>query len=232
MRLKDIPFVHQLGLKVKHGYWMKKTRKQVKLYLQGEGEKKLQLGAGQNKLSNWFNTDYFPRPDIFFLDVTKKIPAPANSFDYVFSEHHIEHIHYNDAKFMVSEILRVLKPGGVFRVCTPSLNAYLKSYFEEEPLNNPFVTQTLNDWIKSGFYNARNYAPTGKEENVAFFINDIFLNYDHKFIFDDKTLGELLLNAGFSRAATSVAGASAISAFQKIEAHPSNHYTLVVEGVK
>jgi predicted SAM-dependent methyltransferase len=232
MKLKNIPFIYELGLKVKHSYWMVKTRKEVEKYLQTPGEKKMQLGAGQNKLDKWLNTDYFPRNEIFFLDATSKIPAPSNSFDYVFSEHHIEHIHYKDAKFMASEICRILKPGGVFRVCTPDLKVYLNAYSAPDPMKNQYVQETLEDWIKSGFYNAKNYIPSDNEANVSFFINDIFLNYEHKFIYDSQTLEKLLINTGFSKAQQSIAGKSSYEVFQNIEAHAPTVYTLVVEGIK
>jgi predicted SAM-dependent methyltransferase len=212
MKLKDIPFVHELGLKIKHSYLRANTKKNIENYLQSPGEKKMQLGAGQNKLDTWFNTDYFPRNEIFFLDATSKIPAPSNSFDYIFSEHHIEHIHYKDAKFMVSEILRVLKPGGVFRVCTPDLKTYLNAYSAVNPMEDRFVNETIEDWIKSGFYNAK--------------------KYEHKFIYDTQTLEKLLINAGFSKAQQSTAGKSAYEVFQNIEAHAPTIYTLAVEGIK
>ncbi|MDQ7947327.1 MAG: methyltransferase domain-containing protein [Pedobacter sp.] len=211
---------------------MERTKKHISAYLRSHKEAKIQLGAGQNKLEGWFNTDYFPRHEIYFLNSTKAIPAPANSFDYAFSEHHIEHIHLNDAKFLAKEIHRILKPGGVFRVCTPNLLTYLEAYFEKDPMNNPYVSDTINDWIKGGFYNAKNYAPAENEESVAFFVNDIFLNYDHKFIFDGQTLSQMLLNAGFSSTRLCQANESSIVALSGIEAHVPSKYTLVVEAVK
>lgn len=232
MNLKNIPIVRNLAIRIRHRYWASQTLQNLAAYLKNTSTKKLQLGAGQNLLADWFNTDYFPRKDIFFLDATKKIPVADNSFDYVFSEHHIEHIHYNEAKFMAYEIRRILKPGGIFRVCTPDLTHYLKSYFEPNALNDPFINDILNNWIKNGFYNAKNYIPKPGQENVTFFINDIFLNYDHKFIYDSHTLSELLLDAGFSSVQQLNASVSANENLNGIEAHPPSPYTLVVEATK
>lgn len=232
MSLKNIPIIRNLAIRTRHSYWANKTHRNLVAYLKTNGDKKLQLGAGQNILAGWFNTDYFPRKNIFFLDATKKIPAPENSFDYVFSEHHIEHIHYKEAVSMAKEIFRILKPGGIFRVCTPDLNTYLKSYFEPNPLNNLFISGILNNWIKNGFYNAKNYIPKDGQENIAFFINDIFLNYDHKFIYDNNTLSALLLDSGFSSVQQLSASASTNKNLNSIEAHPPSPFTLAVEATK
>ncbi|KQC02426.1 methyltransferase domain-containing protein [Pedobacter sp. Hv1] len=234
MFLKKIPIVYSFGLKIKHYYLSRKTNTQIEHYLQSADIKKIQLGAGQNNLSGWLNTDYFPRNGIYFLDVTKKLPIPSDSFNFIFSEHHIEHIHYKDAKLMISEIYRILKPGGVFRVCTPNLTAYLKSYFEDSPIETPYIKEIINDWIKLGFYNAKNYIPENNEENVSFFVNDIFLNYDHKFIYDYKTLAALLTNAGFTKIVQTNATESEFEELNNIEAHKglSKPYTLAIEATR
>jgi methyltransferase family protein len=43
------------------------------------------------------------REDILHLDATKPFGLPDNSFDFVFSEHMIEHISYIDAMSMLRE---------------------------------------------------------------------------------------------------------------------------------
>ena len=59
---------------------------------------KLHLGCGRNLLDGWINTDFniakFRGSD--FLDVTEKFPYDDNSVDYIFSEHMIEHISYQN----------------------------------------------------------------------------------------------------------------------------------------
>lgn len=232
LKIKDFPVIYRLGLKMKHIFWKKTTKKHLNRYLKSDGEKKLHLGAGQNKLAGWFNTDYFPRKEIFFLDVTKPFLVPINSFDYVFSEHHIEHIHYKNAKCMALQVFKMLKPGGIFKVCTPDLETYLKTYIDENSMHAPFVNDITENWIKTGFYNAKNYMPMNGEANIAFFINDIFLNYDHKFIYDFKTLQKLLLLVGFSTVKQMNSSKSVDKALNNIEAHSPSPFTLTVEATK
>src|SRR5688500_20185435 len=62
-------------------------------YLAKHRVHKLHIGAGDGALAGWLNTDIDPgADDIFFLDVTKPFPFAGNMFDYVYSEHMIEHI--------------------------------------------------------------------------------------------------------------------------------------------
>ena len=80
-------------------------------------------------MSGWLNSDIEPKlKDILYLDATQDFPIEDNSFDYIFSEHMIEHITYNDAKRMISECFRILKPGGVIRISTPDLSFLVDLY--------------------------------------------------------------------------------------------------------
>src|SRR3989344_4506916 len=82
-------------------------------YLSTNEIKKLHLGAGGNILEGWCNTDIYPdMKKGVFLDVTKKFPFSDNTFDYVFTEHTMEHIELRQGIRMLKECLRVLKPGG------------------------------------------------------------------------------------------------------------------------
>jgi predicted SAM-dependent methyltransferase len=44
-------------------------------------------------MSSWLNTDLLPiNRDVVYLDATRRLPFRNDQFDYVFSEHTIEHI--------------------------------------------------------------------------------------------------------------------------------------------
>ncbi|MES2062127.1 MAG: hypothetical protein V4456_09425 [Bacteroidota bacterium] len=215
-RLKKIPLLYTAALYYKHSLLAKKTKKAFLGYLTNSAAPKLQLGAGANELSGWFNTDYFNRPAIHFLDVTKKLPFPANTFACIFTEHQIEHIKYSDALFMLTESFRTLQPGGVIKVITPNLQKYV-SYYTEGKLSSELIKTHVNNWIYSGFYNAINYVPVD-EYYDAHFINDIFFNYGHCFIYDEHALISLLKKAGFININT---GQSNYPEFENINSHNS-----------
>jgi predicted SAM-dependent methyltransferase len=234
MNIKEIPFIYKLGLKIKHYNLLSITKRKLKAYLSEATIKGLQIGSGQNYLKGWFNTDYFQRDRIYFLDATKQMPFPSSSFQYVFSEHHIEHIHYNDAKLMLKEIYRILKKDGVVRICTPNLSKYINAYVSTENDKDPYIDDIMNNWIMKGFHNAKNYTPNKGEENITFFVNDIFYNYEHKFIYDKTTLINLLKTAGFSKVYVCEPTISDYSQLNGIESHKgiTIPFTLAVEAIK
>jgi predicted SAM-dependent methyltransferase len=71
--------------------------------------------------------------NVHYLDVSKRFSFQDNSVEAVFSSHLIEHLSCDVARHMLSESLRVLKPGGVCRVVAPSLSWALSLYDEEHP---------------------------------------------------------------------------------------------------
>jgi len=76
---------------------------------------KINLGCGTNKLDGWRNHD----ADV---DITKRLPFDDASVDAILAEHCVEHIDYYSALRFFAECKRVLKPGGVLRVCVPDID--------------------------------------------------------------------------------------------------------------
>jgi len=231
--INEFPFLRRLLRSIRHRLWVNRTKANLKTYLSTNSCPKLQLGAGANLLPGWFNTDYFPRPNIFFVDVTKPFPIPSDSFNFIFTEHHIEHISYKHAVFMLKESFRILKPGGIIKVATPDLTKSLASYFNDDIYQEEFKDHSKN-YIYSGFYNAVNYVPVD-DYFKAHEINDMFYNYEHKFIYDFESLKRVLENAGFTNVKDCALEASTHSDLLDIEAHNSDfdkYFTLSVEATK
>ncbi|RKY33210.1 MAG: hypothetical protein DRP74_00730 [Candidatus Omnitrophota bacterium] len=78
---------------------------------------KLNLGCGDNKLPGFVNIDITGHPDLYW-DLEHGIPFPNDSVDYVLAKHSLEHL--SNHFFIMSEIWRVLKPGGIFEFEFPS----------------------------------------------------------------------------------------------------------------
>jgi SAM-dependent methyltransferase len=79
----------------------------------------LNLGAGTTRLHpDMINVDFvaFPHIDIV-ADFSDPLPIRSESVDAVVSISVLEHL--EKAAFVVSEVARILKPGGVFYVATP-----------------------------------------------------------------------------------------------------------------
>ena len=56
------------------------------------------------------------------------IRLPDESCDFVFCSHVFEHIPHSRLPLVVSEVNRVLKPGGIFRMLTPNLEVLAKAF--------------------------------------------------------------------------------------------------------
>jgi len=75
----------------------------------------VQFGCGGNRLDGFHNHDSE-------VDITKRLPYDDNSVDFVFIEHCVEHISGPQVLGFFEEVYRILKHGGVFRLCIPVLD--------------------------------------------------------------------------------------------------------------
>ena len=155
---------------------------------------KLQLGCGLNLLPGWINTDSQPVATADYLDFMRPFPFAADAFDAVFCEHTIEHIEKTGATKMIAEVFRVLKPGGHFRVLTPSLENFCRLALEPQSS----VAQT---------YLAFHRRYTGDAQStIADAVNRIFYAHGHRHIYALNELGLMLQQAGFNEIKAMPAG--------------------------
>jgi predicted SAM-dependent methyltransferase len=161
--------------------------KQIDAYLRTHEERKLQLGAGEHPHDGWLNTDLhgYGRDDLVFLDVRKRFPLPDASFDLVYSEHMLEHLTYAEGQGCLRECRRVLKPGGVIRVATPSLEQLARLYDGDE-LQERYVRWAVET-----------LEPETDAPLAGVAINNFFRSWGHRFIYDPETLRHALTEAGF-----------------------------------
>lgn len=160
----------------------------IRRYLRSHAVGKLQLGAGTNPLPGWLNTDGYPASlRVLALDARRRLPFPDRAFDYIFSEHHIEHMAWRDGRAMLHECHRVLRPGGRFRVATPDLDVLLEL---RSPRRTPAQDQYVR-WIVDTF------APEIGVHSGTVVLNHAFRSWGHQFIYDEPTLRCLMTGAGF-----------------------------------
>jgi predicted SAM-dependent methyltransferase len=159
----------------------------IRSYFDHEVRWKLHVGAGKNPVPGWLNTDYDPCPGIAFLDATKPFPFENNIFEFVYSEHMIEHICFAAGTRMLGECFRVLKPGGIVRISTPDLAFLVNLYLDP--------TQQRNvDYIR---HSTETYISRAPRLLPGFVINNFVRDWGHKFIYDRMTLAVALEHAGF-----------------------------------
>ena len=162
--------------------------KQVDTYLRTHDGRKLQLGAGEHPRDGWLNTDlhgYGHGEELVYLDVRKPFPLPDRSFDFVYSEHMIEHLTYAEGQRCLRECFRVLRPGGTIRTATPSLERLARLY-DGGPVQERYL-----HWV------AETLAPEVDAPLPGVVINNFFHSWGHRFVYDPETLCHALAEAGF-----------------------------------
>lgn len=205
-------------------------------YLKKHRIRKLQIGAGDNVLKGWLNADLLPKSEqVVFLDARRPFPMKDGVFDYVFSEHQIEHLHFKEALFMLREINRILRPNGKVRIATPDLATLIRIYssLKRNPMKKKYVK-----WISDTGRNMFLPEAVGYGNSECFVLNNAFRNWGHQFLYDRATLRAVMANAGFVEINSYLPGESDDEVFRNIESHGraignedvNRFETMVLEG--
>lgn len=173
--------------KLQRIWWRMSSTGIVRRYMASNQVRKLQIGAGPIALPGWLGTDFWPSATVAFLDATKPFPMEDRTFDYIHSEHMIEHITWFEGLAMLRECSRVLKPGGKLRVATPDLMVITRLYgYEEGSIADKYIRTTTDQYLQ-GIAHYR----------AGFVINSAFYRWGHKFVYDGDLLGLALQECGF-----------------------------------
>ncbi|MFL6228331.1 MAG: methyltransferase domain-containing protein, partial [Pyrinomonadaceae bacterium] len=166
--------------KSQRAYWLARRRGEIDAYLGAHSPKKLNIGSGSNPLRGWLNTDLFPRgrPRPILLDAARPLPLPDQSFDYIFTEHMIEHVAFERGIALLGECCRVLKPGGTLRVATPDLRVLAGLCRDDK-------TDLQRRYVR---WSVDNFTPDAGMYEESLVVNNFFRNWGHKFIYDEATL--------------------------------------------
>jgi predicted SAM-dependent methyltransferase len=184
-----------------------RTESQVEAYLRANPVRKLQIGAGENNKPGWLNSDIEPLNGQIYLDATERFPIPDSSINYVYSEHVIEHISYEQGLSMLKESYRILAPGGKVRVATPNLNKFLSLFNEEK---SPEMQTYMVDKI------AWHEWPSTPDPS-CYILNQQLREWGHRFVYTPRLLRASLEAAGFQNIRELVAGESDEPTFRGIE---------------
>jgi predicted SAM-dependent methyltransferase len=169
-------------------------------YLKETPTAKLQIGAGTNNKEGWFNTDIEVAEGQWYLDASRPFPLPDSSFQYVYSEHVIEHLAYEQGLVMLRESYRVLKPGGKVRIATPNLAKIAE-------LLNPELA--ARDSAKSYIADKSQWHELPKTPDPAAFILNVEMRtWGHQFVYSPALLRGVLEQVGFRDVKEFTAGES------------------------
>ncbi len=141
-----------------------------------------------------------------FGDIRKGLPVPDGSVDGVYCSHVLEHLSFDDMKLALKNTLRILRPGGVFRLVVPDLKVMAADYVNS---SDPTAAIQLNNAMllrgKS--------RPVGLNGLLRAWIG----NSDHLWMWDFPSMELQLKEAGFASVRPAVFGDSGDEMFSKVE---------------
>ena len=95
----------------------------------GKAVRRLNWGCGGHTLPGWINSDQKDGPGIdLSCDIAEGLPLETGSMDYVVSIHALPEVHYDRIVPVLAELRRVIKPGGILRLCLPDLLKGIRAY--------------------------------------------------------------------------------------------------------
>jgi len=211
---------------------------------------KLHLGCGLITPSSWINVDgswnallakhplvkkilmalhlaparLFDIPwsaEVVFHDVRRPLPFEDDSMEAVYASHLLEHVYLEEAKKLLGECFRVLKPGGVLRIMVPDLRGIVSQYNLRQPTNE----SKADRMIKSLDF-CDTVPPSG---NIFYrlysYLKDL---HAHRWMYDSDSLIFYLRGAGFNDVMEMPLHSSKIQNIEEVELNEG----LCVEGVK
>jgi predicted SAM-dependent methyltransferase len=204
--------------------WRSTGRRAFQLALEAarsSGEVKINLGSGGEPLPGWVNCDVVWRAPTY-LDATGPWPVPPSSVDFVYADNVIEHLTLDGGRQVFAHAFTALRPGGVFRLATPDVEAVARQYLENGELAR--LGMERNRELGHDF------------AHPVQLIQQVFVGAKHYlgFCYDYASLSAEMKTAGFETT-RHTAGESEFAQLRGLEVrtHPAEIATeLVVEGQK
>ena len=201
----------------------------IRSYLASREVRKLHIGSGGHCAEGWLNCDLLPfHLSEVVLDATRRFPFPNESFDFIYSEHMIEHVSFLEGAAMLRECFRVMRPGGVVRISTPRLGFLLDLFQSDQTdIQSRYLRWATEAW-----------SPWAPEPRPCFVFNSFVRSWGHQFIYDEETLSRAMQVSGFITVIRCESGDSRHEALRGLENEqrlPEGFLrleTMVLEGTK
>jgi SAM-dependent methyltransferase len=144
-------------------------------------ERRLHWGCGGSARPGWTNSDVKDGHGIdLAADIREGLPVASASFDYAVSVHALQEIPYQDLVRTLSELRRVLVPGGVLRLVLPDLVKGVRAYLDG---SDDYFLVADDD---------------GQSLGAKLVVQLLWHGYS-RVIFTSEFVEEILLKAGFAR---------------------------------
>ena len=183
--------------------------------------RKLNLCSGSNKIRGFVNIDFLPGADLV-IDLEKDLlPFTENSVDVVVCNSAINYFTRNRAQEIITDVYRVLKPGGIARFGTQDLRVLVEKYISND---KEFYFQKLPD-------GSERFPGTTIGDKLNEFFYGFGVRDKHcKYLYDYESLKVLIQNAGFKSILQKGFKESLIPEIERIDNRPKQMFFL--EAVK
>jgi len=132
-----------------------------------------------------FDIDPNVKPDLIGT-MTDMSSVEDGGFDAIFSSHNVEHLYPHEVPVALSEFRRVLKPGGFALITLPDIQAVAQLVAADRLEDTAYISPAGPICPIDMMYGLRSSMAAGN------------LYMAHRTAFTAKTLGQHLLNAGYS----------------------------------
>ena len=147
-------------------------------------------------------------PDnILVHDLATGIPFPSDSIDVVYHSHVLEHLDRNVANTFLTEVKRVLKPGGIHRIVVPDFERAVAEYArhlaqcERDPAemarHDDYVAGILEQSVQREAYGTSLQRPIRRFLENALLGDARRRGQTHQWMYDRFNLSARLAEAGY-----------------------------------
>ena len=158
-------------------------------------------------------------------DITKGLPIADGSAAGVYACHVLEHLAFTDFHIALRNTIRLLKPGGIFRLIVPDLRWRAEAYLRNGDSN-----------ANSAFLRSVYLGMEVRSRSLRAMVISAFGNSSHLWMWDEPGMREALQSAGFQNIRRATMGDAVDPMFATVE-HESRFFydgqpELAMEAIK
>jgi SAM-dependent methyltransferase len=153
-----------------------------------------------------------------FADAAVRIPCAAGSVTAVYSSHMIEHLDRSEARAFLTEVRRVLRPGGVVRIAAPDLSRLVGDYVATGDADQFVAGIHMGLDRPAGFRGWMKWSVVGPRH--------------HLWMYDGESLTRLLRETGFADVAVVPPGSTTIAEPGELDLQERVAESVYVEAVR